>query len=66
MLVELLNEFTIYALAFGRHSSRRLTFLVVFAGLSEIGRALASFKAIVLGCRELRHRLQRFSSHITD
>ena len=66
VLVELLDELTVYALAFRPPSRRRFACLVVFAGLAEVGRALASFEAIVLGRGELRHRLQRLSCHVTD
>ena len=66
VLVELLDKFTVYALAFRSPSRWRLACLVVFAGLAEVGRALASLEAIVLGCGELGHHLQRLSRHVTD
>ena len=66
VLVELLDELTVYAFAFRPPSRWRLACLVVFAGLAEVGRALASFEAVVHGCGELRHRLQRLYRHVTD
>ena len=67
LVVELLDEFAIDAFTFGGDPGRRLTGVVVCgAGLAEVGRTLATFKAVVLGRGELRHRLQRLDRHRAD